>query len=255
MDFTKEQWQIIDKAFDLDIRRPLRLRLGAQLRPRLQACVYLVPSDKVEDPSEVIVGMDGSGDRILGSIYGDMPQWHRFSTGTSSVLFDFPDAPYFPREIFAADAETPTALPDDAETPTDDTETPSAEIPSDDAEISTDKLPEEIVDEYDIVIQIDELDVDGGANEPIWQHPEKKFGETHEQPARKALYWETMEHDHPIQIQLRQAMNGRWPVWIRNEQGHHVLNCTWTDWHRDELGQLEFIKRLRNTNEAIERGL
>ena len=191
----------------------------------------------VEDPSDGSADrMDGSGDTIIERIYGDMHKWHRFCTGASSVLFDSPDAPYFPREL-----DYP--LPDDTE------------IHTDDAEISTDKLPEEIVDEYDIVIQIDELDVDGGANEPIWQHPEKKFGETHEQPAGKALYWETMEHDHPIQIQLRQAMNGRWPVWIRNEQGHHVLNCTWTDWHRDELGQLEFIKRLQNTNEAIERGL
>ena len=195
-----------------------------------------MPSDMVEDPSDGSADrMDGSGDTIIERIYGDMHKWHRFCTGASSVLFDSPDAPYFPREIdssFFGDEE----------------------IPADDAAISTDKLPEEIVDTYDIVIQIDELDVDGGANEPIWQHPEMKFGETHEQSAWQALYLETMEHGHPIQSTFRRAMKGRWAVWKQSGLGQPNVNYTWTDWQRDELGQLEFIKQRTNTNEPIERG-
>ena len=184
----------------------------------------------VEDPSDDSGDrMNGSGDRMIGRIYGDMRTWHRFCTGASSVLFDSPGAPYFPREINYSD---------DAE----------------DAEISTDKLPEEIVDKYDIVIQIDELDVDGGANEPIWQHAEMKFGETHEQSAWKALYLETMEHDHPIQSKFRQAMKGQWLVWkAKMSWADWKAKMSWTDWQRDELGQLEFIKRLTNTNEAMNR--
>ena len=194
----------------------------------------------VEDPSDGSGDrMDGSGDRILGRIYGDMQKWHRFCTGASSVLFDSPAAPYFPREI-------DSSFVDDAEIPADKL--------LDDAAMSTDKLPEEIVDTYDIVIQIDELDVNGGAIEPIWQHPEMKVDETHEQSAWKALYVETMEHDHPIQSTFRRAMKGRWIDWKQNGLGRPNLDCTWTDWQRDELGQLEFIKHLTNTNEAIERG-
>ena len=190
----------------------------------------------VEDPSDGSGDrMNGSGDRMIGRIYGDMPKWHRFCTGASSVLFDSPDAPYFPSEL-----DYP--FPDDTE------------IHTDDAEISTDKLPEEIVDKYDIVIQIDELDVDGGANEPIWQHAEMKFGETHEQSAWKALYLETMEHDHPIQSKFRQAMKGQWLVWkAKMSWADWKAKMSWTDWQRDELGQLEFIKRLTNTNEAMNR--